>query len=79
MSYVISLKLKSETHQRFQDIHQQLNQGQTESLAKALGDVLADISYEVIDQVFGEITRVSHSGDNESAKVIQHIMETTRK
>jgi len=79
MSYVISLKLKSATHQRFQDIHQQLNQGQTESLAKALGEVLADISYEVIDQVFGEITRISHSGDNESAKVIQHIMETTRK
>ena len=79
MSYVISLKLKSETHQRFQDIFQQLNQGQSESVAKALGEVLADISYEVIDQVFGEITRISLSGDNESAKVIHHIMDTTRK
>ena len=39
MSYVISLKLKSETHQRFQDIFQQLNQGQSESVAKALGEV----------------------------------------
>jgi hypothetical protein len=79
MSYVISLQLKSATHQRFQDIHQQLNQGQNDNLAKALGEVLADISYEVIDQVFGEITRVSQSGDQESARVIQHIMQTTRK
>lgn len=79
MSYLISLKLTLETYRRFQHIHQQLNQGETESLAKPLGDVLADISCEIIDQVFGEITRVSISGDHESEKVVQHILENVRK
>lgn len=79
MSYLISLKLTLETYRRFQHIYQQLNQGETESLAKPLGDVLADISCEIIDQVFGEITRVSISGDHESEKVVQHILENVRK
>ncbi|OTG68422.1 hypothetical protein B9T25_06755 [Acinetobacter sp. ANC 4470] len=79
MNYVISLKLTPKTHQRFQQIHQQLNDGETESLAKPLGEVLADISCEVIDQVFGEVARLSQSGDHESEKVIQQILEMVRK
>ena len=79
MSYMISLKLKAETHQRFQQIHQQLNQGENESLAKPLGEVLADISCEIVDQVFGEIARLSTSDDRESEKAIQQIIDTVRK
>ncbi|CAB1210551.1 hypothetical protein [Acinetobacter bouvetii] len=79
MSYLISLKLKAETHQRFQQIHQQLNQGESQSLAKPLGEVLADISCEIVDQVFGEIARLSTSGDRESEKVVQQILDTVRK
>lgn len=79
MSYLISLKLKAETHQRFRQIHQQLNEGETESLAKPLGEVLADISCEIVDQVFGEISRLSTSGDRESDKVVQQILDTVRK
>ena len=79
MSYLISLKLTRETHQRFQQIHQQLNQGETESLAKPLGEVLADISCEVVDQVFGEIARLSTTADRESEKMVQQILDTVRK
>ena len=61
MTYQISLKLKPETHQRFAHIHQQLNAGESQSLAKPLGEVLADISCEVIDQVFGDLARLSTS------------------
>ena len=79
MTYHISLKLKSETHQHFAHIHQQLNAGETQNLAKPLGEVLADISCEVIDQVFGDLARLSTSGDGESEKVIQQIVDTMRK
>ena len=79
MSYLISLKLKADTHHRFRQIHQQLNEGKTESLAKPLGEVLADISCEIVDQVFGEISRLSTSGDRESDKVVQQILDTVRK
>ena len=34
MTYAVSLKLKPETYQRFQHIHQQLNAGEIESLSK---------------------------------------------
>jgi hypothetical protein len=57
----------------------QLNAGESQSLAKPLGEVLADISCEVIDQVFGDLARLSTSGDGESEKVIQHIVDTMRK
>ena len=79
MTYQISLKLKPETHQRFAHIHQQLNAGESQNLAKPLGEVLADISCEVIDQVFGDLARLSTSGDGESEKVIKQIVETMRK
>src|SRR5690606_11409675 len=78
-SYLVSLKLTRETHQRFQQIHQQLNQGETQSLAKPLGEVLADISCEVVDQVFGEIARLSTTADRESEKMVQQILDTVRK
>lgn len=79
MSYSVSLKIQPETHQRFLDIHQQLNAGDVDSLAKPLGENLADISCEVIDQVFGNLAKMSKSDDHESEKIIQQIMVTTRK
>ena len=56
-----------------------MNAGETESLAKPLGEVLADISCEIVDQVFGEIARLSQSKDHESEKVVQQILEMVRK
>lgn len=79
MSNLISLKLKPETHQRFQDIHRKLNAGERADQAKPLGENLADITCEIIDQVFGTISKISTSQDQESDKVIQQILDTTRK
>lgn len=79
MSNLISLKLKPETHQGFQDIHRKLNAGERTDQAKPLGENLADITCEIIDQVFGTISKISTSQDQESDKVIQQILDTTRK
>lgn len=79
MSYSISLKIQPETHQRFKDIHSRLNAGEADSLAKPLGENLADMACEIIDQIFGQILQVVKSPDSESEKVIQHIIDTTRK
>lgn len=79
MSYTITLKILPETHHRFTDLHQQLNAGEKDSLAKPLGENLADIACEIINQVFGDLAKMSKSGDRESEKIIQQILETTRK
>jgi hypothetical protein len=79
MSYNISLKIQPETHYRFRDIHSRLNSGDQTSLSKALGENLTDIACEIIDQVFGRLARLSNSADRESEKVVQQIVETTRK
>ena len=79
MSYSISLKIQPETHQRFIDLHSRLNAGDPDSLAKPLGENLADMACEIIDQIFGQMVQIVKSPDSESEKVIQHIIETTRK
>lgn len=79
MSYSISLKIHPDTHQRFKDLHSRFNAGEQESLAKLLGENLADIACEIIDQIFGRVVQLSSSPDQESEKVIQQILETTRK
>ncbi len=79
MSYKISLQIQHDTHHRFREIHSRLNEGDRISLAKALGENLTDIACEIIEQVFGQIARMSTSSDHESEKIIQQIIETTRK
>lgn len=79
MTYSISLKIKPETYLCFESIYQKLNAGETESQSKALGENLADIACEILDQVFGQLARLNKTGDNESEKIIQQIRETTRK
>jgi hypothetical protein len=79
MSHVISLKLKPETHQRFKDIHHKLNHGDKTDQAQPLGENLADITCEIINQVFGSLSKISTSEDQQSDKVIQQILANTRK
>ncbi len=79
MSYNISLKLQPETHQRFKDLHSRLNAGERDSLARPLGENLADMACEIIDQIFGQVVQLANSPDSESEKVIQQIMHNTRK
>ncbi len=79
MSYSISLKLQPETHQRFKDLHSRLNAGERDSLARPLGENLADMACEIIDQIFGQVVQLANSPDSDSEKVIQQIMHNTRK
>ncbi|OTG66761.1 hypothetical protein [Acinetobacter silvestris] len=79
MPHTIALKLKPETYQQFQEIYTQLNAGEKNNLAKPLGENLADIACEVIDQVFGQMVTLSSSGDKESEKVLGQILDTLRK
>lgn len=79
MAHTIALKLKPETYQRFKYLYTQLNAGESSSLAKPLGENLADISCEVIDQVFGPLVGLSNSGDQESEKIIKQIVDNLRK
>lgn len=79
MGYAVTLKIQPETFARFEDIHQKMQAGSSVSLAKALGEVLADISCEVVDQVFGDATRQHARPDYESEKILQQIKEAVRK
>lgn len=84
----VLLPMSAEIQQRFTQIHQQLNAGSKEKLAKPLGEVLADLSCEIIDRMFGDLlikTKANAKSDaersmiQESEKVIQQITETFRK
>lgn len=79
MSQTIALKLKPETYKRFQEIYTKLTANEKSALAKPLGENLADIACEVIDQVFSPLVRMAGSGDKESEKVLKQVLETLRK
>ena len=76
--YTISLKLKPETYQQFQNIQQKLNAGDREAQAKPLGETLAKISCEVIDQAFGQISSTG-SSDKDSQKVLNQVKDAMMK
>ena len=79
MNDLISLKLTAISYQRFEQLHQQFNAGTSSSLAQPLGEVLAEISVEIIEQVFGEIMRSENAQDQESEKVLQQVLATLGK
>lgn len=88
MSYAVYLKVTDQTHQRFMQIHQRLNAGEKESQSKPLGVVLADVAYEIIDQVFADLLRKQKAQASteqakkmvaESEKVIQQVLDTLKK
>lgn len=79
MSYTISLKIKPETYQQFSLIHQKLNAGDREPQAKALGDNLAQIACEVIEQAFGGLKNKDNGKDQETSKVLNQVQESIMK
>lgn len=79
MSYLIYIKLKPETFQRFQKIRNQLNENHDENLAELLGEVLTEISCEVIDQVFGVITEKNFKGVGETEHTLDQITANLKK
>ena len=79
MGYWVTLEIQPETFARFEQIHSGMKVSQDSSLSKALGEVLADISCEVVDQVFGDVTRQHAKADYESEKILQQIKDAVRK
>lgn len=79
MQNLVYLRIGTETFNKFQNIHQRLNNLNTECVAQELGYVFAKLSSDVVDQVFGEIERLRSSTDIESENTLQHINDSLQK
>ncbi|MDC4557413.1 hypothetical protein NRA16_13175 [Acinetobacter baumannii] len=86
MSYKVFLKISDSTYTQFASIREKLHAGVRESQSKVLGDVLSDLSCEIIEQVFSVLLKDEQDNSTmtqkqryESEKVLQQILETFRK
>ncbi|MCH2072517.1 hypothetical protein [Acinetobacter pittii] len=86
MSYEVFLKISDSTYTQFEAIRQKLHDGVSQSQAKVLGDVLSDLSCEIIEQVFSVLLKNEQGNSamtdkqrHESEKVLQQILDTFRK
>lgn len=88
MGYAVYLKVDVATYQRFSSLQQQFNAGTKTKLAHELGDVLADVAIQVIQQVFIDLLeqqkkRLSRPEGlkiaQDSEKVIEHVLGAFRK
>lgn len=86
MSYKVFLKISDSTYTQFASIREKLHAGVRESQSKVLGDVLSDLSCEIIEQVFSVLLKdeqdnstMTQKQRHESEKVLQQILDTFRK
>ncbi|MDC4840792.1 hypothetical protein [Acinetobacter baumannii] len=86
MSYKVFLKISDSTYTQFASIRDKLHAGVRESQSKVLGDVLSDLSCEIIEQVFSVLLKDEQDNSTmtqkqryESEKVLQQILDTFRK
>ncbi|MFW1989411.1 hypothetical protein ACG9Y6_17405 [Acinetobacter baumannii] len=86
MSYKVFLKISDLTYTQFASIREKLHAGVRESQSKVLGDVLSDLSCEIIEQVFSVLLKDEQDNSTmtqkqryESEKVLQQILDTFRK
>ncbi|MEI1703483.1 hypothetical protein V8P79_13760 [Acinetobacter baumannii] len=86
MSYKVFLKISDSTYTQFASIREKLYAGVRESQSKVLGDVLSDLSCEIIEQVFSVLLKDEQDNSTmtqkqryESEKVLQQILDTFRK
>lgn len=79
MQNMVFLGIEKNTFDQFQNIAQQLEQGTSFNVAQNLGDVLAEISCHVVDQVFGEIAKIRAHSDIESENTLQQIKDNLKK
>ena len=84
----VLLPLTAQLHQQFQGIRQQLNSGSREKLAKPLGAILASLSCEILDRMFGDLVEKSKAQAKtrdelemvrDSEKVVTQVNETFKK
>ncbi|MEN9039340.1 hypothetical protein [Acinetobacter baumannii] len=86
MSYKVFLKISDSTYTQFASIREKLHAGVRECQSKVLGDVLSDLSCEIIEQVFSVLLKDEQDNSTmtqkqryESEKVLQQILDTFRK
>ncbi|WP_369012448.1 hypothetical protein [Acinetobacter baumannii] len=86
MSYKVFFKISNSTYTQFASIREKLHAGVRESQSKVLGDVLSDLSCEIIEQVFSVLLKDEQDNSTmtqkqryESEKVLQQILDTFRK
>lgn len=86
MSYKVFLKISDSTYTQFASIREKLHAGVRESQSKVLGDVLSDLSCEIIEQVFSVLLKDEQDNSTmtqkqryESEKVLQQILDAFRK
>lgn len=86
MSYKVFLKISDSTYTQFASIREKLHAGVRENQSKVLGDVLSDLSCEIIEQVFSVLLKDEQDNSTmtekqryESEKVLQQILDTFRK
>lgn len=86
MSYKVFLKISDSTYTQFASIREKLHARVRESQSKVLGDVLSDLSCEIIEQVFSVLLKDEQDNSTmtekqryESEKVLQQILDTFRK
>lgn len=86
MSYKVFLKISDSTYTQFAAIREKLQAGVRESQSKVLGNVLSDLSCEIIEQVFSVLLQAEQDNSamtekqrHESEKVLQQILDTFRK
>ena len=71
MQNMVFLGLEKNTFEQFQSISERLKQGTSSSIAQELGQVLAEMSCHLVDQVFGEIAKIRAHADLESENTLQ--------
>lgn len=80
MAYFVHLHITPTRYQEFVALQQQLHQLSTKNIAHAVGDNLADIACQIIEQVFGGLgTQAATQDHYESEQTIQRISANIRK
>ncbi|MDY6461245.1 hypothetical protein SKM52_00735 [Acinetobacter faecalis] len=79
MQNMVFLGLEKNTFEQFQSISERLKQGTSSSIAQELGQVLAEMSCHLVDQVFGEIAKIRAHADLESENTLQQIKDNLKK
>ena len=80
MSDLVQLNLQPITYRRFLELQQLLNLGSRESLSQDVGDNLADIACQVVEQVFGYLSQISAQQQQfESERTLEQIIASIRK
>lgn len=80
MDDMVQLNLQPTTYRRFLELQQLLNLGHAQSLAQPVGENLADIACQIVEQVFGYLSQISaQQSQFESEHTVEQIIASIRK